>query len=801
MEVKRLHDDLVEREREANGLRTEVCLARDACQTHETSNSWRLTNPRRLARHLPRKIVEAKAFSLAVLRKAYHRLPVPDQTRQRLKGAFYRSFPRLFGELESYKFWQEQKFFARAIRDVTPEEVLTAPSPKLAPADGRWEWDKANVIRSRIANAFRARTSQLHYTPHALIRIEPAAKYAAAASIQLPDPGPAPDVTVVVPVFNQLTTTLECLTSLATTEPGIAFEIIVADDASTDETPQVLSQIPYLVLFRQAQNLGFLRNCNSAAKSARGRRLVFLNNDTQVHPRWLHVLMRAMDEPGTGAVGPRVIYPSGALQEAGVRVCRHGAVEMLGLNDLPDRDRWSYARSVDYVSGACLMVDRSLFEELGGFAADLAPAYCEDLDLCIRIQARGLKIKYAPDSQIYHHLSKSSDSVGANYKHHLIARNMQTLAERHQSVFDSLDDVRVIAFYLPQFHPIPENDLWWGPGFTEWRNVARARPNFVGHDQPAQPTDLGYYDLRLPEVMTNQWALADRYGIDGFCYYYYWFAGHRLLETPLENMLQMSGKVHPFCLCWANENWTRRWDGQDKEILIAQHHSPADDIAVLRDLSRYMRHPAYIRIAGGRPLLLIYRVDLFPDFAATARRWREEARNLGIGDIYIAMVESFKFAGARVPPADYGCDASVEFPAHYAPRISKPSAKILNPDYCGTVASYDEVATYFATREPPGFKRFRTAMPRWDNTARNQNGGFCLTESSPGSFQAWLESIILDTKRDFHGDERMVFVNAWNEWAEGAYLEPDRRFGHSYLEAIRNARQAAHLIRSSNLAP
>jgi lipopolysaccharide biosynthesis protein len=294
--------------------------------------------------------------------------------------------------------------------------------------------------------------------------------------------------------------------------------------------------------------------------------------------------------------------------------------------------------------------------------------------------------------------------------------------------------------------------------------------------------------------MEAQWKLAANYGIDGFCYYYYWFDGHRLMDKPIARLLDAQSPAHPFCLCWANENWTRRWDGKENDILMAQNHSPEDDLAVIADLAKYIRHPSYIRIRG-KPLIAVYRTDLFPNFAETAARWRAACRENGIGEIYLVMVDSFRFAGNSVNPADYGCDASMEFPAHYLPDTKQPDGALLNREFAGQVGAYDDAALRFATREAAGHKRFRTVMPGWDNTPRRQNDSFILENPNPGAFQAWLETAIAETKRDFQGDERIVFINAWNEWGEGAYLEPDRRFGHAFLQAVKNARDAEFLRR------
>ena len=348
--------------------------------------------------------------------------------------------------------------------------------------------------------------------------------------------------------------------------------------------------------------------------------------------------------------------------------------------------------------------------------------------------------------------------------------------------------LRVLAFYLPQYHPIPENDTWWGRGFTDWTNVAKAIPQFIGHYQPHLPGELGFYDLRVPEVQRRQVELARQSGIFGFCFYYYWFGGKRLLYGPLEQFASNPEIRYPFCVCWANENWTRRWDGRDDDILVAQAHSPATDLAFIRDLEPLLRHPDYIRVHG-RPLILVYRPRLLPDPQGTAERWREDCLEAGLGNPYLVAAQVFE----PVDPRELGYDAAVEFPPnlpHNLPLLNQ-SVQLLNPLYEGRIHHYADLARMMMNRPRPDYLLFKTVVPGWDNEARRPGRGSTFAFSTPQSYKAWLEAASRYALEDSDSQRRMVFINAWNEWAEGAHLEPDRRDGSSYLEATAEAISSA----------
>lgn len=350
---------------------------------------------------------------------------------------------------------------------------------------------------------------------------------------------------------------------------------------------------------------------------------------------------------------------------------------------------------------------------------------------------------------------------------------------------DSLEGVdlpvKVIAYYLPQFHPFKENNEWWGEGFTEWTNVTKARPQYLGHQQPRLPGELGFYDLRLPQVMRQQIDLAKQYGVNGFCFHHYWFGGKRLMETPVQNFLKDKSLDIDFCLCWANENWTRRWDGLENDVLISQKHSPEDDIAFLDDIMPALKDERYIRV-DGKPLLILYRASSLPDAKETGKRWREHAIKNGLPGLYLVVVNAFDVSS----PQPYDFDAIVEFPPHQiGAKDITDSITPLNKNFTGRVYDYEELALRAGKIDNDNFTCFKAVMPSWDNEARKPTQGFSFYNAKPELYAKWLDSAI-KTTMNRRPEERLVFVNAWNEWAEGAHLEPDRHNGYAYLHATAN---------------
>jgi len=344
---------------------------------------------------------------------------------------------------------------------------------------------------------------------------------------------------------------------------------------------------------------------------------------------------------------------------------------------------------------------------------------------------------------------------------------------------------KVVAFYLPQFHQVPENDQWWGTGFTEWRNVTRAQQRFLGHYQPRLPRDLGFYDLDMAITQERQVGLAKSAGISGFCFYYYFFDGKKMLDAPLEKFASNKKIDFPFCLLWANESWCRLWDGGDDTILLRQSHDPAFEQQLIDDLARHFSHPNYIRV-NGRPLFSLYRPDMVPNTAATIGRWREQFHKRHNLNPLFLMCQTFD----SLDPRPFGFDGALEFPPHkfgkYTPLVNH-LAQALDPDFVGNVCRYSDLVSQSLNEGKPVYDLIRTVVPSWDNEARRSNAGRVWHGSSPQLYEDWLRTAVERSLHNPFRGESFVFINAWNEWAEGAYLEPDIHWGGAYLNATARA--------------
>jgi hypothetical protein len=345
--------------------------------------------------------------------------------------------------------------------------------------------------------------------------------------------------------------------------------------------------------------------------------------------------------------------------------------------------------------------------------------------------------------------------------------------------------------YLPQFHPIPENDAWWGKGFTEWTNVAQARPLFRGHRQPRLPAELGFYDLRVPETRAAQATLAGDHGIEAFCYWHYWFGGKRLLERPFDEVLASGEPDFPFCLAWANEDWTNDWFSAGK-VLQAQPYSPQDDVDHARWLLRAFADDRYVTIAG-RPLFLVYRPTHLPEPARTADTIREECSRGGLAEPYLLGMDAFSFGRDF---RSMGFDGTVSWePQHnllpqYLTRGPRPSRMWRNARL-GVTSPSLRVYEYEFLREQMRKRRRRWSHPYhptiaagFDNTPRRGRDGVILLDSGVRGLEEGLAEVV-DAVAAVPFEERLVFVSAWNEWAEGNYLEPDLADGRARLEAVR----------------
>jgi lipopolysaccharide biosynthesis protein len=349
---------------------------------------------------------------------------------------------------------------------------------------------------------------------------------------------------------------------------------------------------------------------------------------------------------------------------------------------------------------------------------------------------------------------------------------------------------RVIAYYLPQFHPTPENDMWWGKGFTEWTNTAKAKPMFRGHYQPHIPSDLGFYDLRVPETRREQALMASEYGMEAFCYYHYWFAGRRILERPFNEVLESGEPKFPFCLCWANHSWTGIWAGCPGKTLIEQTYpGKQDDYRHFDVLLKAFHDNRYLKI-DGKPLFIIYDPMSIPNVNKLTDLWRKMATKGGLKGIYLIGAAWRKGWN----PKEYGFDGSTpkdNLPTarkQYVPP-TKPIKKIIqlySQKYNKPlVYSYKQYIYENEHMRATNKEYYPCVIPNWDNTPRSGWNGLVLHGSTPELFKTHLQ-MALKIIEKYTSEHKIIFIKSWNEWAEGNHLEPDLKYGKSYLQVVKD---------------
>jgi lipopolysaccharide biosynthesis protein len=349
-----------------------------------------------------------------------------------------------------------------------------------------------------------------------------------------------------------------------------------------------------------------------------------------------------------------------------------------------------------------------------------------------------------------------------------------------------LPRAQVLPFYLPQFHPIPENDRWWGTGFTEWTNVVAARPVYSGHHQPKVSRDMGFYDLRLDEIRAQQVDLARENGVSGFMYYYYWFAGKRMLQLPIERLADGDSDF-PFCIMWANENWTRRWDGRSDDVLIGQNYDEVPAETFIDDILPFLLDDRYLKV-DGKALVSVYRPGQMADFPTVVKAWRKRAaeHDLELHVVSVDVAKEFDALEGTVDEA--GLDGLMGFPPHNCLWSWLPHEGLgVDRRFTGNLLSYRDLVQDAEKRLVRGVPdgSFPGVMVTFDNTARRQWNSDLWFGSNPYTFRRWL-AVAVRSVAHRQWSERLVFINAWNEWAEGAVLEPSDRFGSSFLLAVRD---------------
>lgn len=599
-----------------------------------------------------------------------------------------------------------------------------------------------------------------------------------------------PIITVIVPTIGRSKILQACLKSIATSVQNarIPFEIILAIDSSISrEESEYLSTVlknfncNSLKVLRHEQKVsGFAHQVNAAARMAKGSFLLILNDDTISDPSLVFEMWKYADSRSRNVIAPLILNFDGTIQEFGSIITPSGHCEWIGTGHSPEWLGELDAMKVPFASAVCWLIARNIYVEVGGLKNLSNRPYFEDSKFLLD-QNHNLHTICVATAIIYHSLSESLDQASKEIASNLISKPLFQEWWRNRKAVNPRK-LKIIALYLPQFHFDPHNDYWWGVGYTEWTAISRWARNIVEQPNQKIPSELGFYNLMDQRTIERQSSLALKYGVDAFAVMTYWFSGERVLETPLQHFL--SDKVSiKFFIFWANESWNRRWDGHEEKTLMKQEHSIEDSRNFIRAHKNFLEHPRYHKI-GNKPVLMIYRREKFEDVRSHIEAMRDEARLLGIGDIFLCVCESFQNSVLRTDPTFDGFDAAVEYPPHGVFPLSHHS-NYGKDSFEGRTHSYELLSENYADRPISGFPIIKGAMTGFDNTGRLGRKATIFLNSSPTSFYQWLYRIAKYAMVFGDNVDNTIIINAWNEWSESAALEPSTNDGREYLQSVK----------------
>ncbi|MBU0555659.1 MAG: glycoside hydrolase family 99-like domain-containing protein [Alphaproteobacteria bacterium] len=634
-----------------------------------------------------------------------------------------------------------------------------------------------------------------------------------------------PSVDVVICIHNSPDDVERCLASLVRARDSRT-RLILVDDGSDKATREAIdrhcSNHPGDILIRHAAARGYTKAANAGISHSTADYVILLNSDTIVPLCWVEALISAGESDcNIGILGPLSNAASWQSVPDVIDAAGDFAVNELPSGMLVDDAAKlcaSISKDVVYrtpvINGFCFAIKRAVINKIGLLDEESFPqGYGEENDYCFRAVNSGFHCGLVTKTYVFHAKSKSftherrrilsAEGFQALVRKHSVERIEAAVGfmKAHPALAEARKDfalrapeyratVKPICFYLPQFHPFEINDRSWGEGFTEWTNVVKAEPLFPGHIQPKFPGKLGFYDLRLRETLQAQADLASQNGVYGFSIYYYRFGSERPMWKPIAVLLANPDIPINFCFCWANEDWTRAWDGKTKDIILKQDYSLSTIDSIIDDLVIASKDARYIRV-DGRPLFMIYQINKLPDPEAILRRFRDSYRAQAREEIVIGTTYNDEFR----PEWESLVDIIVQFPPHRTPRISKrglvrpEDIGVFRPEREDYFEGYDQVVaqslevTDFYKKLHPG------VCPDWDNSPRRPKNANVLVGSSPEKFGNWVSEASKAVQRKFLNGQIVapfLFVNAWNEWAEGAILEPSQAYGGDYLRALSN---------------